>query len=67
MIDWGDADDEPEELKVAEDQDSNKNNQNNGIELIKKMVFLEMNKEKMFNFEIAEIKELNQEFIYFAG
>ena len=51
---------------MAEDQDSN-NNHNNGKEFIKKMVFLEMNKEKMFNFEIAEIKELDQEFIYFAG
>jgi hypothetical protein len=58
LIDWGEEEVEPEELKVPDDHEKN---------AVKKFKFLEMNKEKLFNFEIAEIKALDQELIYFAG
>ena len=45
-------------MKVSDDHEKN---------AVKKLIFLEMNKERLFNFEIAEIIALDQELIYFAG
>lgn len=58
MINWGEDDEEPEELKVPDDHEK---------DAITKLKFLEMKKELLFNFEIAEIKALDQDLIYFAG
>ncbi len=57
LVNWGE-DDSVEEVKVSQDETKQFN---------KRLKFLEQYKDKLFNFEIDEIKELKQDFIYFAG
>ena len=54
LIDWGD--DEEEEKQV----ESNKMPK-------QKNLFVQQNSDKLLNFEVEEIKNLNQDLIYFVG